>query len=224
MKVTTRKNPRLSINKLAEYMISDVLRRRQIVKDAKNPPAFKYTRYSEARETIKAFMCSGYDEQVVDDGIRFQNTRATDSDWQIDDVRNSIYALEQVRDMALPVLPGCRLESFADENTLVNLRGLDISVYPDLTVRNTKTGRMGAVKIHIARTSPLDVSALEYIATMLKYFYLNKGHKEKEIDDSLCIAVDVFKDNFTAAPKAYKRTISRISAACEEIVLWWDTI
>lgn len=35
--------PRISVNQLGEYMMATPTRRRQIVKDQKNPPPFKST-------------------------------------------------------------------------------------------------------------------------------------------------------------------------------------
>lgn len=56
--------PRISINKLGEYMTATPARRRQIVRDQKNPPAFKAARYKPARETIVSYLEDG----MADDG------------------------------------------------------------------------------------------------------------------------------------------------------------
>lgn len=44
--------PRLSVNKLAEYLEASSTRRKKIVFDAKYPEKFIVTRYKEAREAI----------------------------------------------------------------------------------------------------------------------------------------------------------------------------
>ena len=45
--------PRISVNKLAEYMEANSIRRKKIVYDAKYPQKFIVTRYKESKDTIK---------------------------------------------------------------------------------------------------------------------------------------------------------------------------
>lgn len=217
-------NPRLSVNKLAEYMTADPIRRRQIVRDAKHQEPFKTSRYASARNAIKAYISSGYNEDIINKAKKSISTRIADSDFQRDDIRNSILALEHVLYMDFPVLDEYEVKVFNDENTLIKLSGLDVSVNPDLKILNHNNEKIGAVKIHISKTNKLDEINLEYVSTLIKYFFLMTGNKEKNIENHLCISFDIFGESFIVSPKAYKRSISRILAACEEIVARWDTI
>ena len=217
------KSPRLSVNKLAEYAIADIIRRRQIVKDAKKPQPFIEARYSDARIGIKDYFISGYDEAIIVKAITAIKMKPQVSEYQINDVKNSITGLRYVLSAELPKFENCTISEFDEKNILLNIEGLDISVYPDLIIRNNDNGKIGGLKIHLSKTHDLS-EGLFYVSTILKYFFMNTGYNEKEIDDNLCISLDVFRGKYTTSPKSYKRTMQRISALCQEVVLWWNGI
>ena len=217
------KSPRISVNKLAEYMNADVLRRRQIIRDAKYPQKFKDTRYSEARECIKEYIICQYDKSVILNEINELRGKIPETNFQKSDIKNSIDSLFKVLNTDLPDLEDCTIQLFDEVNTLINIDGLDISVYPDIILHSHTTGKIGAIKIHLSKNYDL-TEGLVYASTMVKYFFLNGGHEEKDIDDALCISVDVFRMKYSTSPRAYKRTLQRITAACQEIVSIWNTI
>lgn len=217
------KSPRLSVNKLAEYMNADTLRRRQIVKDAKYPKSFKDTRYADARTGIKDYIIGGYDENIIGDIIRTLKQRPDGTDFQNNDIKNSIASLGHILSTELPNFENCTLQEFDGENTLINIEGLNISVYPDIIIKRNDNGKIGGLKIHLSKTYDLG-DGLIYVSTLMKYFFINCGYEENIIDDKLCVSVDVFRMKYEFSPKSYKRTIQRLSAACQEIVLWWDKV
>jgi hypothetical protein len=215
---------RISINKLAEYMSANTLRRKQIVKDAKTPKKFIIARYSEARNAIKSYVISGFDADILTNCIISLEKKKPETPYQEDDTRNSIRALESLLSADIPDIEGCSIDLFTSDNKLVTLKGLDISVNPDLVIKDNESGRIGGMKIHISKGSQLSDDGRMYVATMLKYFHINCGVAEKEIEDKLCISMDVFGASYSTSPKAYKRTLHAIEAACEEIVSRWDSL
>ena len=57
------------MNKLAEYMNANSVRRRQIVKDAKAPMNFIVTRYAEARSISRNYIAAHGEMDVITRGI-----------------------------------------------------------------------------------------------------------------------------------------------------------
>lgn len=217
------KNPRLSVNKLAEYMIADPLRRRQIVKDAKHQKPFKTGLYNESRSAITQYLGSHCDENGVLATIENLQNKEIRSDWQKDDRDNSILSLEMMLDTELPDLSDYDIQ-YNEENPLVRLAGLDISVFPAVILTHKKTSKTGGIKVHISKGNELKEPALEYVSTMVKVFFIESGIKENKIDDNSCISIDVFRKAYKVAPKSYKRTLGKIEAACEEICMRWERI
>ena len=52
-----RSSPRFSLNKLAEYMVADPLRRRRLIIDQIDPRTYKTVRYDRARRILRRFLC-----------------------------------------------------------------------------------------------------------------------------------------------------------------------
>lgn len=204
-------------------MNADPIRRRQIVKDAKNPQNFKDTRYSDARTGIKDYIISGYDETTISNTITKIKQKPQTTEFQINDAKNSIISLRHILSTELPGFQNCTIQEFTGENLLINIEGLDISIYPDLILKNNENGKVGGVKIHLSKTYGLN-GGLIYVSTLMKYFLLKTGHEENSIGDNLCVSIDVFSKEYSTSPKTYKLTIKRLAAACQEIVLWWDKI
>lgn len=146
------------------------------------------------------------------------------SSWQKDDGGNSMALLKHVLGMDFPILEEYEITDFTEENIRINLSGVSVSVRPDLILKHKTSGKIGAIKLHLPKTNPLNAESLEYVATMLKYYFIHLGYKDKEISEDACIAIDVPTQLLSHAPKAYKMSVNRISAACEEISLRWDSL
>ncbi len=217
------KTPRISVNKLAEYMIADPLRRRQIVKDQKNQEPVRTSPYSDARRFIKEFIGQHYNEGMLLSAIDTMEQKEVTGKWQITNQKNSLLALNHVIETHLPDLEEYDI-TYNKENNLIRLSGLDISVYPDVLLSHKNTGKKGGLKIHLSKDNELLDPAMGYVGTLVKYHFIQMGMDEKEIDDNACISLDVFRRAYGVSPKAYKRTIGKVEAACEEICLRWERI
>ena len=231
MKVTAvkkpEKKPRISVNKLAEYLEAISTRRRKIVEDAKYPEKFIVTRYKDARGVINNFLSNNIDEEfVLDTIIEFEN-KESDTEFQEQDNRLSGESLESILEADISLLDGCEVSTYEDKNELIEISGVDISVNPDLLVTKIVDGvrAIGAMKLHISKTNQLSDESQKVVAVML-YLYVGKfiiGKGEAE-NPKLCLSFDVFKQCIECCPTSYKHRIKKIEAACEEIGLWWDKL
>ena len=221
------KKPYISLNKMAEYMTAKSIRRRQIVKVLKKDKDFYKVYYSEVRKTLPKYFKSNYDTDIVDEAIARIEAKDPESDWDKSDFSNSIIALENIMDSNLPNLLNYEfLRKNEYEVQSIDLGGVKITIKPELFLKNKDNGKIGAIKSHIAKTpdNQLEEENRVYAATILKFALIQNGIQEKDIDNSACISYDIFKKDYSCSSNAFRRTMSAVEAACEEIVLRWDAI
>lgn len=222
----TVKTPRISVNKLAEYLEANVTRRKQIIYDAKYPAAYKSTRYKEAGETIILFLIGSKGEDYVLSIIEDLEKKTPRSDFQDNDNKLSAELLESFLDSDISLLDGCKINICDHDNVLVDINGVNISINPDLIVvkKINKTTQIGAIKLYLPKTE-LSEEGQKIVATMI-YIYVDKNliQKDEVANLKLCLSFNVFNKHFECAPTAYKLRMRQIEIACEEIALRWDAI
>ena len=105
-------------------------------------------------------------------------------------------------------------------NAAMSIAGVNVSVRPDVILKDKVTGEVkGAVKLHFSKTAPLSTKSREYSATALRVYLEEEGHQH--VDPKKCYVVDVPTQSVSHAPKAFKRKMNDIEAACEEIAARW---
>ena len=219
--------PRISINKLGEYLQANPKRRKKIVSDAKNPVNYITTRYQDAKEAIKQYIINDYDAEVIDESIQNHEDKSVQTDFQEQDQRLSIELLEKVLDMELPDLTSYSIQHYTGSNPKLNIAGVEISVNPDLIIRGTHKGQqiVGAIKIHTSKSYELGEEGMKNVTTLLHRFTEEFiANEEEKTSLDLCISIDTAFSTFDIAPKSFKRRLGQIESACEEIMLWWDKL
>jgi hypothetical protein len=219
--------PRISVNKLAEYLEAIPTRRKQIVYDAKYPQKYIVTRYKDARDGMKSYISGTINEDGVLELISDIEDKKPDTDFQEQDNRLSIEALEALLNTDNVYLEGCAISSYDDGNELVNISGVAISINPDLVIRKEIDGvtHVGAMKLHISKTNSLSEESQKIVAVLL-FQYVDEFIKEEDeaASSKICLSFDVFKQHIEFCPSAYKLRVRKIEAACEEIALWWESM
>ena len=222
------KQPYITVNKLAEYMNASPTRRKQIVKILKEDRDFFKVRYRDIRSVIPNFFNSNYDIKILEKSIAKieRKIKVTSmSKWDKDDAKNSILAIKLLMDTDLPDLTDYEIIE-AEKLDHITLSDVKVTIKPELYLRNIHSNKIGGVKIHISKTenNRLNLSSMQYAATIIKYGFIDQGFKQNEVDNNACVSIDIFEKNYAASPVAYKRNIDSLSAACEEIALRWDSI
>ena len=220
-------NPRISINKLGEYLEANPSRRKKIVSDQKNPATFITTRYSKARDIAIDFFSNSYDPEIIISGIESIENQPLGSDFQINDNQKSIEYIEKLLDTELPDLSMFTVTKYNGDNPKIVLNALDISVNPDSIIRGTIRGKkvVGAIKLHISQSNSLNTESAKNVATVLHKFveeYIAEVDENAEL--KLCMSIDVFSDIIECAPRSYFRRRNYIADACHEIIMWWNTL
>lgn len=220
--------PKISINKLGEYMTATPSRRKQILRDQKNPSAFKAARYKDARETIVEFLEQGMtnEDEALSAAYELRNDQSG-TDFAVQDRQLSAEAIEDFLPLSeeieinnLSVQGG---NSFAVET--MNFGGTKVSMRPDAILTNKETGAIvGCVKINFSKSSPLQEKSAEYVATALRAHLEANLSSPEHVDPSRCYVVDVPTGTVCSAPKANKKRLNDLTAAGEEISARWDSV
>lgn len=220
------KSPRLSINKLSEYMTATPSRRKQILRDQQRPSTFKAGRYNDARTTIINVLSGITDEDEAMSKVEALYSSGGRTKFQKQDRECSAEAIENFLDVLneidiaeLSVEAG---DAFSDAR--LEIGGVSITMRPDAMLKDPSTKKVvGCLKLHFSKTHPLGQQGCEYAATALRH-HLDENVDNSDAHPKKCYVVDVPSGKVYSAPQAYKRRMNDISAACEEINARWSTI
>lgn len=222
--------PRISANKLGEYLRAAPARRRSIVKDQKTPKEFVVAWYASARQTIvDAFAAGQIDGDALWDAAEELNTRATPADFDKRLADASAEALRQFVDVLDNLdLEGASFLSTEPMQPTLNFADVEVSVRPDLIVQAAdRRGNpvVGAVKLHFSKSAVFDKEAGDYVATLLNQ-HVDKyiATRSTPVNRQHCWVIDVFGGNVFTPPSAQKKRLDDIEAACSEIKLWWAQV
>ena len=222
-----RLHPRISANKLGEYLVSPPLRRQCIIERQKYPCSFIGAYYEPARRAIVEFITGR-----IDRGELLRRTEQI-----VEGPHESTYAMHKAHGCAEAVLRFLDLEPrldlrglqpvVLDEHEKLDVEGVDVSVYPDVVLEGQDAkGRpvVGAIKLHFPKSHPHTEASAQYVATVLRmYATLALPDRGKPNEDA-CIVVDVFAGRVLTAPRGYRRRWRDIGAACQEIRRVWPTV
>lgn len=232
--VEARKEPRISVNKLGEYLTATPARRRRIVHDAKYPSTFMVARYTAAENTIADWICSG----CVDD-LMLAQAMATlanaEPGSQFSRVRRDccLQAIDRAGELRDRLnLPSGRV-SYVRSNSaipvefdevIVNVRP-EVLIYTGGSSDNEGERRLGGIKLYLSKQHPLNEQSADYITTLLWQALVVRSAQELLLLNHEQIkVVDVFAGEVYTLPKAHKQRLREISAACSEIQDRWSAI
>lgn len=220
--------PRISLNKLGEYMTATPSRRRQIVRDQRRPKGFLLPRYNEAQAAIVRCLTAPEPNlaDIVAD-IRRLAASASRSTWEAQ--RNALCtaALEAFLEIGDQFIDTSQftLSRAPQRPPLLTYGEVSISVRPELIVRavgRTRASRVGAVKLYFSKTTPLREAGGTIAATALADFAEQFLAMNEKVDPRLCQVVDVFAHTIYRASRARVRPHADLLAACDEIARAWD--
>jgi hypothetical protein len=205
--------PRISVNKLGEFLTTgSASRRRRLVVDQTKP---------------KNFLANGCtDPTPIADAIARIKNLVPKSPWYMRDYRNTIAALEHflTAGEALPTKGVTYIKGEKAVRPLV-IAGVQISVRPDfiLRMRRGDSVSVGAMKINYVKDGLSD-EGQEYVAMLCHEWSTKYGVKAYPTSHSLCLAMDVVRHSLVSAPKGTVLRMREIEHACAEIALVWPTV
>lgn len=223
----SRITPRMSVNKLGEYLHASPGRRRRILQDQRRPPRVAVIRYTEAENAIAESIARRFDPEPLDIATRKLSGTTPKSASDATRIKCCLEAMSKYRkmDIASPLL-GATAHRPSEPARHLCVKGLDISVRPELVVVRSdgREARVGLVKLHFPKSHPLDDLAASLVGAIATKYADERLASLGRVDHRLVLVVDVGSGRVHIAPRAVTRALKDVEAGCEEIVALWRTV
>ena len=225
-KVRVNHDPKMSLNSLGEYLTVGPGRRKTIIKNQKFQSTFITARYSEAEGAIADHIASSMDDnQPLLDTYSDLVNRVHSSDWKEQNAELCTDAIDSYADMVNELsLKGAVPVRNEPKPPKMFLAGVTISVRPEILLQNKAGELVGAIKLYFRKTKELNADTGKKIATVLRRYLIDELDGGGTIQPSKCLVVDIFGGQVHQAPAAYKRIMTDVESACEEIAVRWPSI
>ncbi len=228
--VEVRKQPRISVNKLGEYLVATPARRRRIVHDAKFPTTFMVARYRSAESAIADWICTGgTDDLLLAQAMATLSTGEPGSQFAKSRRDSCLEALTHASKLGERLqLPTGRVAYIRTSTSTPLVFGdVDVSVRPEVLILTGQSDerRLGGIKLYFSKQHPLTQQSADYITTLLwQCLAIRSAHENWQLDLDQIKLIDVFAGEVFTLPKAHKQRLTEIAAACEEIGQRWDAV
>ncbi len=223
-----RTSPRISVNKLGEYVVANALRRRAIIKDQKKPRTIYVARYGKAEAAIQDYIVaeSPRPEELAIIA-REMLTAEHATSWQEETAElcaKALHSFIKIAD-AIPVRGLARIK-VSDNIPKMNIADVAVSVRPEILLARPESPAeiIGAVKLYFSKSTPLHKGPAEFIASIVYRYIAECVSTEALADYKLCFVLDVFSGNIFVAPKSFKNHMKNAQTNCMEIAALWPTI
>jgi hypothetical protein len=220
--------PRISLNKLCEFMTASIPRQRRIIKDQKFPSDFMRVYYREAQEAVATCIASELeDTATVERQIDILNQQAPETVGTQRRLASNVDALEGFLTMLDAInLGGATPSLGANDAPKLIIRNVSVSVRPEIILRseNRNGPIVGAMKIHFPKTNSLNEQAAGYVSAMLQEWCEVHMHDQGEASGPLCSVVDVGSQSFFEGVRSTRQRLRDLQDACETIAALWPTI
>lgn len=214
----------ISVNKLGEYMTATPTRRRSIVKDQQKENPFIFARYNDARNAFCDLLTGSMSPDELDLKIEELSQFSSDKPMVESDKHASAQALEVLKELVDELeVKNVVIEKPAQfEDLSIQIAGVTVKARSDLLFRDAENNKIrGFVKLHFSQTAPLNQQAAHYVAATLKRSLEEKFGDEVELDPKISYVIDVPTESVHESPKATKKLLKDVEAACEEIAARW---
>ena len=229
-KLKTHEAPRISLNKLAEYIYSLPVRQTEILQNAKHPSTFITKQYEEACQTAVAYFVQGRDAEVVLRKIAEVEARTPEKEFARQQRDRCAEALQQFAAYcdAIPLPADAQLLAGSSRQLdSLTLGGTLISLRPDLLIRYQtarKVPAVGVIKLVFSKTHPLKPEAAQLIGALLRYQLTAHYPAPTKVPAVGCFVYDVFAQTVYHAPEAHIKRVREAEAAGKLIANLWPSI
>ena len=201
-------SPRMSLKLICEYVTASASRRSTIIKDSCIVPTFIAKRYNLASQVVSSYISRNEtDLNVLKNKVRAISTKRYKTQNEIETAMlcvEAITAFSKHANSVTSIFNGFNVEmcdQFSSQK--MNIEGVDISVRPELIIRNPVTNKItGFIKLYFSKTTELDEITGDLI-TCLGRNYFNETHN-LNLEEKNCFVLDVFRGELATAPRAFK--------------------
>ena len=221
--------PRISVNKLAEYIGAKGRRQREILRDQKYPD-FKGMYYREATEAVSQCLASNLeDTAIISKTIKILNQAPAEKAGTIRRINSNIDALESFEAMLDAIdLKGASPELGEHRPEKLKIHGVEVSVRPEIVLRGKGKGGsnlVGALKVHFSKTYPLDAVGAGYISAVLQRYSEQYLAGDDDVPGAAyCFVIDVGSKAVYPPAKSIAARLKDIDGECQNIAALWASI
>ena len=224
--IDPRLDPRISINKLAEYLGASPARRQTIVRDQKNPSAIKSPYYNDAENAIRSFFAKNKDYAVLEEAMSELGQRAPQTVLRDQMASKCLDALAAFADTGLDPLNGYTVAVLPRSQPKLLYRNVAVSVRPEVLLKrdNGDATVVGVLKLYFSKGDPLSDEGGKYVAAACLEHLTQHLSDGGQPDHKAVFVLDVLAKKFFQAPRATKKRLRDIEAACGEIAAVWSAV
>jgi hypothetical protein len=216
----------ISINQLADFSKSTDAKKRNIIKQQKNPNTFKMARYQLVKARVKKSMSTKGDIEPILKGIDELKSRTLTKKSQINDRIVSLDAMERFISLKIPNvlkdLDYIVIKNDKSKSLIIN--DVEIIVSPEIIIKVEIDSKqyLGGIKIHVSKVNKFDGEQQNYVASTIQKYLEKVIAKDDEIVmPELCLSVDIFGEGIISAPKNIDSKIKELEIICDEIKKMW---
>lgn len=226
---TERKNPQLSISRLADYMAASEQAKRTIIQSCKYRAIARVIQHVEARTAIAAHLLSGDKEYgpLTERADSLRN-RLADSSFEYDlNEHNADYIDRFIEAAESLIIPAASVSS-GQEYSGWDMNGVKITFRSDLSLqKTTRTNKVkiGALMLRYAKGKPVSSKVAEYHSSLIfgRLIETSEGDAA-EPEKQLCGIIDAYSGAFHPAPGNAGYLFKEAKAACLAIAERWPAI
>lgn len=224
-------DPRISVNKLAEYMVSKAARQRKLLKDRKYPdPDFQMGMYHrEASEAVARYLVSDQiSTDPIDNQISVIKQQTPDKIGTQRRLNSNIEAMERFLEMLDDFDFGTAQAEHGEHSPQkLTYHGVEISVRPEIILRGNIKGKsvVGGVKLHFAKSFEMTDETAGFVsAAIQEYCDRYMTFDGSIVHSAYCQVFDIGSGNVFPGVKSTKSRLRDIEDTCRNIADIWPNL
>jgi hypothetical protein len=221
--------PRISVNKLAEYLVSKGGRQRQILRDQKYPTEFKGHYYRESEEAVASCLKDNLENlSYLDRAWQSLNQTQSDKVGTQRRVNSNLDAIESFESMLDKIdLKGATPSLGHHAPEKLKIHNVAVSVRPEIILRGQGKSQkklIGGIKLHFPRTFSLTEDSAGYVSAVLQEYFKVHFNEEGEVYAPYCFVIDVGSKTVHQGVKSTSARMKDVAAECQNIAALWPSI
>ena len=231
---TIYREPRISANHLAQFVVADAAKQETIVREAQRVLAVRVANYQPARLAVPlCHTAEGIDAAaVVSQSARMMEAASCGDSFEQKCNELSAAAFNNLAPVASNIdCAGDRVRGPRRGFEHLVIEGVRVSVQPEIVVAFAHRGakKFGGVIFNFAKGEQASLqnggerTAGEYAAVLIFQMLAAHFGSRGGPRPNNCIAVDVHRKCIFTCPPSHKTMLKNLEAACRNIVRQWQT-
>jgi hypothetical protein len=228
--------PKISINKLVEFMEALPSRQREIVDNQKNPQANKpkMTWCSRARKAIIQFFADGCaSEAALDEEIERLQAEIEGLDEKDPKKLESKTSKLQVEIDAINSFKGLQTKiglkkaifsKVSKKPKYLDIAGVNISVRPEIAILTRRWKHIGCLKLYFTKNTRLSQTEADLLCSALHEYVCVHLSPDRSAIPMACIAIDVFGQKVFSATRKISVYSKKLRDCCQDISEIWREV